>query len=89
MNIAKVRAQIRNRQDIQSCAAGPFSREFLRGRKWIHVRTHDSMDYQWVNNTQSLVELITNFLLTIDECKAVYPSLYDMGNTNSLDTERC
>ncbi|SFL49947.1 hypothetical protein SAMN04244574_04498 [Azotobacter beijerinckii] len=45
------------------------------------------MAYKWINNTQSLVELISNFLLTDDERNAVYPSRYDMGNLLPLDAD--
>lgn len=85
MDVDKLRKQVEERPEVQKCPEGPFSRTFLRGRAWIQVRTLDTTAYRWINNTQSLVELISNFLLTDDERNAVYPSPYDLGNPMPLD----
>lgn len=85
MDVDKLREQVKRQPELQNCSEGPFSRAFLRGHAWIQVRTLDTTAYKWVNSTQSLVELISNFLLTDDERKAAYPSPYDMGNPIPLD----
>tara|TARA_B100001059_G_scaffold174199_1_gene174437 strand:- start:259 stop:1746 length:1488 start_codon:yes stop_codon:yes gene_type:complete len=83
----ELRRQIQEQPEIQRCSEGPFSRAFLRGREWVHVRTLDTMRYKWVHETHSLVELICNYLLTENERSEVFPSSYDLGNLHSLDTE--
>lgn len=84
MDVVKLRALVQHRPEVQKCLAGPFSQTFLRSHAWIQVRTIDTMPYNSIYNTQTLVELISNFLLTDNERKEVYPSQYQMGNLDPL-----
>ncbi len=87
MDNDELRRQVQAQSEVQQCSEGPFSRAFLRGRAWVHVRTLDTMRYKWVHETHSLVELICNYLLTEDERSEVFPSNYDLGNLHALDAE--
>lgn len=87
VDLEKLREQVQEQPEVQQCPEGPFSRAFLRGHARIGVRTLDTMAYKWPKNSQSLVELIVNYLLTDDERGMVFPSAYDMGNRQILDSE--
>ncbi|WP_434141382.1 hypothetical protein JQR84_23675 (plasmid) [Pseudomonas luteola] len=82
----ELRRKIQAHPEIQKCSEGPFSRAFLRGRAWINTRTLDTVCYKWIHETHSLVELICNYLLTKDERNEVFPSNYDLGSLQKLNT---
>lgn len=46
------------------------------------------MCYKWAHGTNSLVELICNYLLTEDERNEVFPSLYDLGNPHAVNAKK-